>query len=191
MVWRSWSLVPDHGTDGEPGTLLTGLYGFPWRDRQVDAKCTQQDRAVDGVDMRTRVDRYHRVVPAEHCTCGIYAGRDELVNPRVPKPPRGRPLVTGFVELGGHMIQEPEVYRAQRATIVGPLTIWVGRMPPGVAAAARLGKRARPVRVVTARDEYRVLWTRGKVGTPIGEWLASVTTALTLRYAVQVIAPEV
>jgi hypothetical protein len=89
------------------------------------------------------------------------------------------------------MIQEPEVYRAQRATIVGPLTIWVGRMPPGVAAAARLGKRARPVRVVTARDEYRVLWTRGKAGTPIAEWLASVTTALTRRYEVQVIAPEV
>jgi hypothetical protein len=141
--------------------------------------------------MRIRVDRYHRVVPAEHCTCGIYAGRDELVNPRVPKPPRGRPLVTGFVELGGHIIQEPQVYRAQRATIVGPLTIWVGRMPLGIAATSRLGKRAHPARVVTACSEYRVLWTRGKAGTPIAEWLASVTTALTRRYAVQVIAPEV
>lgn len=190
MVWRSWRLVPDHATEGEAGTLLTGLYGFPWRDRQVDAKCTQQDRAVDGVDMRTRVDRYHRVVPAEHCTCGIYAGRDELVNPRVPKPPRGRPLVTGFVELGGHMIQEAEVYRAQRATIVGPLTIWMGRMPFGVAAAARLGGPALPARVVTARDEYRVLWTRSKAGTAIAEWLPAVAAALTRRYAVQVVAPE-
>jgi hypothetical protein len=184
-------LVPDHNAESQPAGLLTGLHGFPWPERRVDAKCTQQDRAVDGIDMRHKVDRYHRVVPAENCTSGIYAGRDELVRPRIPKPPRARPLVTGFVELGGRVVEERDVYRAQQATIVGPLTIWLGRPPLTSALRSRFGGTSYPRRVVTAHDEYRVQWSRGTSGMPVATWLAATAGALKRRYQVDVVIPNV
>jgi hypothetical protein len=189
VLWRSWHVVPDTPPGGQPVALLTGIFGFPWREPVIDAKCTEQDRAVLGVDMAKQVDRHHRVVPDPSCTCGIYAGRDELVRPRIARPPRSRPLVTGFVALAGRVIQERDVYRAQQARIVGPLTLWLGRPPLSAAAVARaLGRRPRPQRVVTVRDRFEVVWTASRAGTPVAEWLARTAGELARRYGVDVIA---
>lgn len=188
VLWRTWMVRPERVPAGGTVPLLTGLFGFPWRQATMDAKCTQRDRAIDGFGMSTTMDRHHRVVPHPQCTCGIYAGADELVAARVPPPLRGRPFVTGFVELSGRMIRTGDVTRAEHAAIIGPLTISAGRPTWGAEISSRAGGHPRPTRVFTEREEYRVSWAPGRTGTPLPAWLREVASGLAERYGVPVVA---
>lgn len=186
-VWRSWLLVPESGPRHTVRPLLTGLYGFPWYSTKVDAKCTQRDRAHGYLASGAfTLDRHHEVIPDPYCTCGIYAGRDELALPR-PHPVRGVPFVTGFVSLEGRVLATPDGYRAQQASIIGPLTITPGRPPPSVAVAHRFGIDLVANRVITSAAGYRTLWRR-RAAAGLGMWLGTMADQLADRYGVPVLA---
>jgi hypothetical protein len=131
------------------------------------------------------------VIPDPHCSCGIYAGLDELTRTRDPKPPRRVPFVTGFVALSGRVLVDRELLRAQHATIIGPLALTVGRRPmwhdfvPHTAAT-------RSARVVTDRSAFRILWTRRDVGETGELWLKRTARALTAHYRapVEIVIPN-
>lgn len=185
VVWRTWLLAPQRGPRVSIRPRLTGLYGFPWHDAEVEAKCTLRDRA-DGylASGAFTLDRHHRVIPDPFCTCGIYAGHDELATPR-PHPVRGVPFVTGFVELSGRVLASPDGFRAQRARVVGPLTITPGRAPMSAALALRLGTALKPNRVVAGPSEYRTLWRMSR-SHRLDAWLDQTATQLGDRYHVDV-----
>lgn len=184
VVWRTWLVVPEAHRGSETLPLLTGLFGFPWRTAHLDAKCTIQDRAMAGgpVGVRT-IDRHHRLVPDPDCTCGIYASRATLGDPPPGLVPRGAPVVTGFVELSGHILETEDHHRAQHARIVGPLHLAPGRVP----LSARLpGRVLAPPAIVTERTSYRTRWTRGITGEPYEAWRRRIGRLLAHRYAVPV-----
>ncbi len=183
VVWRTWLLQPEQ-ISGIP--ILTGLYGFRWPGPEMDAKCTLQDPAIgDHRPGRRRIDRHHRVIPDPHCSCGIYAGLDELTRLRSPRPPRRVPFVTGFVALSGRVLVDGEMLRAQHATIIGPLSLALGR-PPFWHSLAPVVTASLPARVVAYRGTYRTLWTKRDVGEAGPMWLQSQARALSLRYRVAV-----
>lgn len=131
------------------------------------------------------LDRHHAVIPDPYCTCGIYAGSDELVAP-LTHPARGVPYVTGFVALRGRVLVTPTGYRAQRALMVGPLTLHPGRPPFAVALARRFGAPLVPSRVVSGPGGYRTLW-RPRRPNALDTWLDETTVKLTHRYGVPVL----
>lgn len=183
---RSWDLVA-----GPRSVMLKGLFGFPWRDREVQAKCTQRDYAGTADIFGTvRVDRHHPVVPAEGCTCGIYA----TIEPGEPWGMRRylarRVLVHGFVRLSGRVLFDGARYRAERARIEGPLVVAVpgpGRLLARLAGTGRLTPR-----VSQDGDRYRVsyvpavLGSWGGAGMPLSEWHQMVADRLALKYGVRV-----
>lgn len=183
VVMRSWLLAPD-GEDRSGSTpLLTGLYGYPWRNGALEARCTARSPGEAQFSLPPRREPHHPVVPEPSCSCGIYAGRDELVTPRVPATPRGIPVARGFIRLGGRILAGPTTLRASRAEIVGPLTISAGR-PPWTALR---GPR-RPVAVSVEPGRYRVRWSRRRSTAPYDRWVSGMMEALSNRYGVAVVS---
>lgn len=171
--WRRWRIVPDtHALNPRP--LLTGLLGFPWPARTIEARCTALDPVGVG---RGERGRFHRAVPAAGCTCGIYASLDGFDTSGLPRSPPGQPVVEGFVQLTGRVLFEPGHVRAERAEIIGPLVLRAGRphwwVPTGW----------RPADVEVARDRYRIRWA-SKAGERFLDRLAS---QLADRYRVDVV----
>lgn len=186
-VWRTWLVRPmSVGTDTEP--TLTGVFGFPWRDSELDAKCAIQD--LDTCATRpgpVRVDRHHPTIPHPGCTCGIYASTDLLATPATDLLPAATPVATGFVELSGRLLTRGSVVRAQHARIIGPLTIGPGRPPLTVRLARRAGLSLEPTRVALEEQRYRVVWGAGRIGETYDEWLAAAASGLSSRYRVSVV----
>lgn len=188
VVWRTWLIAAEPRPSGNPVPLLTGLLGFPWRGPELDAKCTIQDHTASSpLAHRRLVDRHHVLIPDPDCTCGIYATRTSLDSPPSGLIPRGRPIATGFVELSGHILQTPEVFRAQHATIVGPLHISAGRLPLLSALAQHAGTHPVPRTVATDRSSYAVRWMPGGPGFPYETWRRDAAHQLTHRYGVPVV----
>lgn len=171
LLWRMWRVIPD--ARGTP--VLTGLLGFPWKERVLEARCT----AIDSTNGRY-VGRYHRAVPALGCTCGIYAARNELEPQGLPCPPRGEPVVQGFVQLTGRLIEGSDSIRAERAEIVGPLVVRPGRPPWS-------RRSAEPSAIQTGRDHYRVRW-RSKPSGVTSTVFQDLAGELAARYQCAVIA---
>lgn len=184
MARRSWELVPGAGT-----VLLRGLFGFPWPERDVQAKCTQRDYAgnadVFGV---VRVDRHHPSVPAPGCTCGIYASEEPPHHWLTRRYLARRVLVHGFVRLSGRVLFDGRRYRAEQARIEGPLVVAVP--PPGVRGRRRTRRRRNSAVVVTDGDRYRVAygpWAKAaRGGEGLETWHERVAEALAARYGVAV-----
>jgi hypothetical protein len=148
----------------------------------MDAKCLLSDKSSGESNLaRNKVDRHHRVIPDPDCSCGIYAGADELSAGRDPLPPRRTPFVTGFVALTGRVLHDGSLLRAQHATIVGPLSLALGRRPRWhrLAPNATSGMDAR---VTTDRGAYRTVWTSRETGVAAAAWLAGTASAITQRY---------
>ena len=182
VVRRSWKLVP-----GPRGPILTGLFGYPWREPILQARCTETDFAGAGqLSGQLRVDRFHRSVPSLDCTCGIYA-TDEPAPDRLQRHNlRSSVTVTGFVRLSGRVVVAGATYRAEEARIVGPLTI----APPSRRWLRRMGSRwgvNQQIRRVTQDADSFVFWySTGRRGISFGEWYKQMSEALTQRYAVEV-----
>lgn len=180
---RSWELLPAQDT-----VLLRGLLGFPWRGRNVQARCTETEYTGHiGITGRVRVGRHHAAVPAAGCTCGIYA----LEEPEADLTKRGflsrQVLVHGFVRLSGRVLFDGVRYRAERARIEGPLVI-------AVPVPGRLVGRSRPEpRVYVESGRYRVTyaaWGRAIRGSiDLRSWHEGVADLLTARYGVEVEEP--
>lgn len=183
VVMRSWLLAPDGDDRSGDTPLLTGLYGYPWRSAELEARCTAGSPAAGQFSLPPRREPHHPVVPEPSCTCGIYAGRDELVTPRVPTTPRGVPVARGFIQLTGRILAGATTLRASRAEIVGPLTISAGRPP----WSPRRGVR-RPVAVSVEPDRFRVHWSGRRATAPYEAWLARISNALADRYSVAVVS---
>ena len=182
MARRSWELVP-----GPRSVLLKGLLGFPWAERDVQAKCTRTEYAGrTGLFGPLRVDRHHTAVPAAGCTCGIYA----MEEPETRLTSKGflarRVLVHGFVRLSGRILYDGTLYRAERARIEGPLVIAVPG--PRRPRARRAGPAAACVFVEGER--YRVaygVWAKATRGAmALDAWHRTVANQLEARYGVPV-----
>lgn len=182
LVRRSWKLASD-----AQGPLLTGLFGFPWRDGVLQAKCTQPEVGTFDRVGNGRVDRRHPSVPSLGCTCGIYASDEPRMDWLMRRFLRGHVMVTGFVRLSGRILVSGSVYRAEEAQIVGPLTI----VPPSPgrfrSAGARWGVGQRPGRVWQDGDRFVFWYSQGRRGVPIGEWYRQMHDALASRYSVEVV----
>lgn len=182
VVRRSWKLVP-----GAQGPLLTGLFGFPWRDPVMQAKCTQTDISRPGELFGTlQRDRHHRWVPSLDCTCGIYATDDPTIGQLQRFNLRNSVIVNGFVRLSGRVLLDGNTYRAAEAQIVGPLTI----TPPPRRRLRRLGARwgvGQEIRRVTEHPGGFDFWySDGRRGVSFGEWCEQMRQALNQRYTVEV-----
>ena len=178
VVRRSWLLRLD-----VEGPLLTGLFGFPWREQMVQAKCTRP-----GVPGRaelfgtTRIDRSHGFVPSPGCTCGIYA-TDEPDNGWLHRRYlHGRFVVNGFVRLSGRIVVHDPVYRAEVAEVLGPLTISLPAPGRFRRLAAPTGIHQTVRRVVEEGGGFGVRYTPGTTGVSVGEWHMQMARALMRRY---------
>lgn len=175
VVWRRWRVVPD--PLGIP--LLTGLLGFPWRDRVLEARCLAIDPSLQGGRYS---GRYHRAVPALGCTCGIYAMRGDLDSTALPGPRRGEPVVEGFIRLSGRSIEDPSGVRAERAEVVGPLMVRVGERSLVDRWMSRHASR-----LVSGGDRYRVVRRRG-IQTDLQDLIRPLADGLSQRYGCAVLA---
>ena len=186
LALRSWLIAPERQPGNRSLPMLTGLYGYPWRTDQLDARCTAGGRAWT-FTLPPRTESYHPVVPELECSCGVYAVRDESIRPVSLRSPVGVPVVSGFVELSGRILAGRSIYRAQRASIVGPLSIQPGRPP----AIARLLRRPmQPRRVAVVGNAYLVRWATGPSGQSWSDWVEATARALRSRYQVKVIVAE-
>lgn len=180
--WRSWIVSPE-SISGRTRPLLTGLLGFPWRSPHLEAKCLLDDRDATLPSWTSfRADRHHAVIPDPGCSCGITAIAGEPSGPPWYLHPRSVPVVSGFVELGGRLIARDGRYRAQRASIIGPLMFERPRR-----WAPRFTER-RPVRVALERHRYRLVLGTGRRGVPLDEWIQQSAADLEDRYEVSVVA---
>ncbi len=184
VVWRTWLVLPDGARDGRP--MLTGLFGFPWREAHLDAKCMVQEPATQELRLGATIDRHHRIVPEPWCTCGIYATREQPGLPPRYLIPRRQPLVSGFVQLSGRVLVDRHHYRAQRATIVGPLTLVPPRSSRMASAASWLGVESAFHAVVTEPRRYRFTRAAARRSVPVTQWRELVGAALQRRYGVAV-----
>lgn len=186
-VRRTWLVGSTRlGTNRVP--ILTGVFGFPWRGADLDAKCTIQVRDAGASHPgRPWVDRHHPAIPDPGCTCGIYGSTSLLAAPAASLLPSAVPVVNGFVELSGRLIARDATIRAQHARIIGPLTVGPGRPPIATRMARRLGFDARPSCVTSERGGYRVVWGAGRVGVPWEEWVDETADALAARYRVEIV----
>ena len=182
LVRRSWKLV-----SGSQGPLLTGLFGFPWRDPVMQAKCTQTALVSHNDLFRNlRMDRHHRSVPSLDCTCGIYASDDPHLGLLQRMNLHNSVIVTGFVRLSGRVVLAGDIYRAEEAQIVGPLTItppprgWLRR------ASARWGVSQQIRRVTQNADGFVFWYSDGRRGVSFGEWSKQMSEGLSRRYGVDV-----
>lgn len=175
MVWRRWRVVPD--AQGIP--LLTGLLGFPWRDRILEARCVALDPSIRGGRYS---GRYHRAVPAADCTCGIYAVRGDLDSTILPRARPSEPIVEGFVRLSGRSIENAAGVRAERAEIVGPLLVRTG---DGSFVDRWLARTA--ASIVAAGDRYRVV-RRRRAEADLQDLIRPVADGLARRYRCEVLA---
>lgn len=180
-MWRTWLVRPDR--DGAP--ILTGIFGYPWPAATLDARCLHTERTSPLPFTTATTGRYHRVVPDPACTCGVYAVRDPIQGaPRFVRV-RSEPVVTGLVRLSGRVLAEPDRFRAQRATIVGPVAL---ALPPPPLPVRLVAPAARPRRVFPDAARYRVSWAGGSRGEPVARWRERTTAALMERYGVPVVS---
>jgi hypothetical protein len=183
-VWRTWLVAPDPRRPQLP--ILTGVMGFPWDGPEVDAKCTIRVRNPEGsVFAGSHIDRHHPRIPDPHCTCGLYAARQDLQQPPGRLIPPGVPIATGFAELSGPMLADATHFRAGHARIVGPLSISGGRAPIADRLLRKLGSARRPHSVKPMRKEYRVHWS-SRGGSRFEDWRREVARRLRHRYGVEV-----
>lgn len=177
-------MIPER-TLGGSRPLLTGLLGFPWPSPHLEAKCLSDDRDAALPSWTSyRLDRHHAVIPDPGCSCGITATAGEPTGPPWYLHPRAVPIVSGFVGLSGRLIARNGRYRAQRATIMGPLLF----EPPRPTRWAALSSGPSPKRVVLEHHRYRIAFTSGRRGVPFEEWIHQTGGALEDRYAVSVVA---
>ena len=183
VVRRSWRLRP-----GADGILLTGLFGFPWRDRVVQAKCVARQQAGRADLFGTvQVDRRHRSVPSPDCRCGLYATDNPRTGWLQRRFLRHQVVVSGFVRLSGRVLQQGLEFRAEEATVVGPLSIGLPAPSAVRRWAGRFGARQQPSRIVVDGDSYGLRYGPSHSGIPLGEWLRQVSDDLHRRYGAQVI----
>ena len=183
VVRRSWRLAaaPD-------GVMLTGLFGFPWRDPLVQAKCTTTEPAGPADLFGTvRLDRMHESVPSPDCRCGLYATDDPRPGWLQRRYLRHQIVVSGFVRLSGRVVRTGREYRAEEATVVGPLAICLPAPSLVRRRTAMLGARQQPRRVVLDGKSYAVRFGSGKAGETLGDWLRDVSKSLGDRYDVAVV----
>ena len=185
VVLRSWLVVADRLPLNRTLPMLTGLYGYPWRTGRLDARCTAANRFDHEFTLPPRIERHHSTVPEPSCSCGIYANSDETPEPVRLRSPVGVPVVTGFVELSGRIVTESTTYRAQRASIVGPLTLHPGRPP---LRAVLLHRSIRPQRVATVGADFQVRWADRPTGAEWVDWAMGTSRSLAARYEVEVLA---
>ena len=185
VVLRSWLVVAERLPLNHMLPMLTGLYGYPWRTGRLDARCTAANQFDHEFTLPPRIERHHSTVPEPSCSCGIYANRDETPEPVRLRSPVGVPVVTGFVELSGRIVTESTTYRAQRASIVGPLTLHPGRPP---LRAALLHRSIRPQRVATIGADFQVRWADRPTGEEWIDWAMETSRSLAARYQVEVLA---
>ena len=182
VVRRSWRLAasPD-------GPILTGLFGFPWRNPLMQAKCTSTEQAGPADLFGTvRRDRMHRAVPSVDCRCGLYATNEPHPGWLQRRSLRHVIVVSGFVRLSGRVLHQGTEYRAEEARVVGPLAISLpapGRLRN---AAAPLGLRQQVRRIVESGGGFEVRYA-GRGGVAVGDWLRDTSAALRSRYGVDVV----
>jgi hypothetical protein len=85
------------------------------------------------------------------------------------------------------VLRQGDEYRAEEATVVGPLVISLPA--PGVVRrrAAPFGVRQRATRIVVDGCSFAVRYGSGGRGEPLGDWLRDVSAALRRRYDVEVV----
>lgn len=117
VAYRAWRCEV---RDGRP--VLRSVSPISRRSEWTAGGWTRAECLARGARSRRRRDPTHEV-PAEGCTCGIYALR-ELSPVFLPGDPIGfrsdstPPILVGRVQLAGKVIEHEEGYRAERARLL-------------------------------------------------------------------------
>ena len=113
---RTWLVAPT--SRGGGACLVAPVTGQVWPDGQLIASC--ESDLVRRLSGDAAVD-HPGPAPDLDCLCGIYA----LKRSMWPPPRHRAPLASGVVALTGRVIEATRGYRAERATIDGPLRVAV------------------------------------------------------------------
>lgn len=180
VIRRSWRLAA-----APEGPLLTGLYGFPWRDPLMQAKCTTTEPAGRADPFgAVRLDRMHPSVPSPDCRCGLYATNEPRPGWLQHNYLRHSIVVSGFVRLSGRVVRQGDEYRAEEALVVGPLAICLPAPGRIRRAGKTFGISQQIGRVVEDGGWYAVRYGSRGGGTSLGDWLRDTSAALRKRYGV-------
>lgn len=107
--FRSWTVNPTINGMYQ----LTGQYGGHWSTKELVAECRMKKHLGDPEGLGWLIPSITDGVPAEHCTCGIYA----RYNPNSDGP-FSRRGICGIIEASGTIVMGTKGFRAQRAKIV-------------------------------------------------------------------------
>lgn len=137
----------------------------------------------------------HHQEPAPHtdCRCGIYAMKPGRADQGPTNVFQHLPVLTGFVELSGKVIEGASGYRGQKAAIIPPFELNV-TCAGGLSTSSPCATP--PSQVFELDYEYRSFCSAhlSSAGSPIGEdvdeWLNRVVEQLVSRYQVDVVSIE-
>lgn len=159
--WRQWEVSPRQPWEGAVDVpVLRGAWARAWSSRSLKARCllapfrpTPILRGFQEILEQRETGQHPGPAPDPHCRCGIYALKVGVI-PSTPPRLAGSPRVAGFVELTGMVIEGDRGFRAEQATLVGPLDLVV---PCGGSSLGDDPCPDPPVRVATVDSAYRGL----------------------------------
>lgn len=113
VAYRMWHLArPPYGP------RLLSFNGEAWRpDGWMNAECRRTTQGPGSIGSVGTFGETHPA-PAESCTCGIYALKEQELRLRFAPSFVRTPLILGRVKLAGKVIEHDLGYRAERARVV-------------------------------------------------------------------------
>lgn len=195
--WRRWVLSPARWWEVPPGAILRGAWGRAWPNRHFEAGCLRAPirptRMLGGLIKILEwkeTGRHDEPAPHTECKCGIYAMKPG----RVDRGPTGEfrylPVVTGFVQLSGKVIEGRSGYRGQKTTVIPPFEVGVpcsgGLSTPSPCADP-------PAETPVLEFEYQGLCSAhlfsvvSLTGQQVDQWLSNTLEQLPNRYQIDVV----
>lgn len=195
--WRRWVVSPSRWWETSTGPVLRGAWGRAWPERHLAAGCLippiRPTRMLGGfisILDQQESGRHERPPPYTGCSCGVYAMKPGKVDPRLPAQFGYLPVVTGFVELSGRVIEGASGYRGEKATVVPPVELSIP-CAGGLVTSSPCPNR--PSQVFELDYEYRGLCAMhlgSLTGQLVDHWLSTVLARILVRYQVDVVTVE-
>lgn len=198
--WRRWLVSPARSWETWTGPILRGAWGRAWPHRRSEARClrrpTRPTPMLGGFNeiLEWQETGRHREPPPHiGCRCGIYAMKPGRVDQAPTDVFQHLPVLTGFVELSGKVIEAASGYRGREAVVIPPFELNVP-CAGGLSTSSRCANP--PSQVYELEYGYRGFCSahlssaHSPIGEDVDEWLDRVVVQLVRRYQADVVNIE-